>query len=164
MVVWYTAYVIPTLTGYLFWFVPQRCSDTLTMSLLRTPLALTRWTWSRSSYNMVNYQNFCSLPVTRQATRKGNLQDLNKLHQSLMTIRSCTSNSKTSAGDESKNATSSSQASNQATKLPEIKSMPSGLTDLVTKTSEAGWPSLQNISLLALRCKYFLMKLFWTHL
>jgi len=101
---------------------------------------------------MVNYQNFCSLPVTRQATRKGNLQDLNKLHQSLMTIRSCTSNSKTSAGDESKNATSSSQASNQATKLPEIKSMPNGLTDLVTKTSEAGWPSLQNISLLALRC------------
>ena len=142
--------------------MPQRCSDTLTMSLLRTPLALTRWTWSRSSYNMVNYQNFCSLPVTRQATRKGNLQDLNKLHQSLMTIRSCTSNSKTSAGDESKNATSSSQVSNQATKLPEIKSMPNGLTDLVTKTSEAGWPSLQNISLLALRFKHFLDKLFLT--
>ena len=140
--------------------MPQRCSDTLTMSLLRTPLALTRWTWSRSSYNMVNYQNFCSLPVTRQATRKGNLQDLNKLHQSLMTIRSCTSNSKTSAGDESKNATSSSQVSNQATKLPEIKSMPNGLTDLVTKTSEAGWPSLQNISLLALRFKYLLKKSF----
>ena len=162
MVVWYTAYVIPTLTGYLFWFVPQRCSDTLTMSLLRTPLALTRWTWSRSSYNMVNYQNFCSLPVTRQATRNGNLQELIKFHQSLMIVRSCTS--KTSAGDESKNATSNSKASNQASKLPEIKSMPSGLTDLVTKTSEAGWPSLQNISLLALRCKYFLLKLFWTHL
>ena len=135
-------------------------TDAVTMSLLRTPLALTRWTWSRSSYNMVNYQNFCSLPVTRQATGKGNLQDLNKLHQSSMTIRSCTSNSKTSVGDESKNATSSSKASNQASKLPEIKSMPSGLTNLVTKTSEAGWPSLQNISLLALRFKYFLLKLF----
>ena len=38
--------------------------------------------------------------------------------------------------------------------------MPNGLTDLVTKTSEAGWPSLQNISLLALRFKYLLKKNF----
>ena len=139
----------------IYFDVCHRCSDTLAMSLLRTPLALTRWTWSRSSYNMVNYQNFCSLPATGRATNKGNLQHLNKLHQGSMTIRSC-SNSKSSAGNDIKNASSSLKASNQATKLPEIKSMPNGLTDLVTKTSEAGWPSLQNISLLALRFKYLL--------
>ena len=128
------------------------------MSLLRTPLALTRWTWSRSSFNMVNYQNFCSLPATTVlATSKGNLQALNNKLPPQRSL--CTSNNvKTSAGnDDVKNASpSSSKASNssKATKLPEIKSMPSGLTDLVTKTSEPGWPSLQNISQLALRFKY----------
>ena len=148
--------IIPTSLD-IYFDLCHRCCDTVAMSLLRTPLALTRWTWSRSSFNMVNYQNFCALPATVQATSKGNLQALNKLPpQRTQFNRICTSNARTSAGDDVKNATPSSKASsNQATNLPEIKSMPSGLTDLVTKTSEHGWPSLQNISQLALRFKYF---------
>ena len=148
-------YCIPTPLD-IYFDLCHRCIDTLAMSLLRTPLALTRWTWTRSSYNMVAYQNFCAMPATGQAISKGNLQALNKLPQNSVINRSCTSNSKANAGNDIKDAKASQSSSEKAAKLPEIKSMPPGLTDLVTKTSEAGrWPSLQNISLLALRFVYF---------
>ena len=125
----------------------HRCADVVKMSLLRTPLALTRWTWSRSSSNMVNYQNFCSLQAIGGTSGKGRPRCLNDHHRNSLISRSCTSNAKTAGGSDL------NDAKQKATKPPEIKSMPSGLTNLVTKNTDDRWPSLQNISLLALRFK-----------
>ena len=129
------------------------------MSLLRTPLAVAKWTWSRTGYNMVSCHNMiscknmvschniaschklCFLSQTRQALRRSKLGNLDELSQTSIHKRYCTS----------------SPPGNKTANKPEIKSMPNNLTELVTKTNDASWPSLQNISLLALRLEYFLL-------
>ena len=132
------------------WFLPQM-NWIVTMSLLRTPLAVARWTWSRTGYNMVSCHNkaschkLCYLSPTRQALRRGQIENLDELAQASIHKRYCTS----------------SPLGKNTAKKPEIKSMPNNLTELVTKTNDASWPSLQNISLLALRLEYF--KLNFSH-
>ena len=116
------------------------------MSLLRTPLAVAKWTWYRTGYNMVSChsiascQMFFSLSPIRPVLRRSKHGNLDKLSQTLLQRKYCTS----------------SPSGNRTPKKPEIKSMPNNLTELVTKTNDASWPSLQNISLLALRLEYFL--------
>ena len=135
----------------------------VTMSLLRTPLAAAKWTWSRTGYNMVgshkmvscrnfvscpsiasckniaSYRMLYSLSPTRPVLRRSKLGNLDELSQTSLNRRYCTS----------------SPSGNRTAKKPEIKSMPNNLTELVTKANDASWPSLQNISLLALRLEYF---------
>jgi len=89
-----------------------------------------------SCRNIASCHKLCYLSPTRQALRRSQLENLDELAQTSIHKRYCTS----------------SPSKNNTAKKPEIKSMPNNLTDLVTKTNNVSWPSLQNISLLALRC------------
>ena len=121
------------------------------MSLLRTPLAVAKLTWSRTGYTMVSCKNmvschniascqmFCYLSPTRPVLRRSKHGNLDALSQTSLQRKYCTS----------------SPPGNKTAKKPEIKSMPNNLTELVTKTNNASWPSLQSISLLALRLEHF---------